>query len=706
MAGREYSLERTRNIGIMAHIDAGKTTLTERILYYTGVNYKIGDTHEGNATMDWMAQEQERGITITSAATTCHWTLQDHNKVKPGTPENRINIIDTPGHVDFTVEVERSLRVLDGAVGVFCAKGGVEPQSENVWRQADTYNVPRMAFINKMDILGANFYGAVDQIRTRLGKNAICLQLPIGKEDDFKGIIDLFEMEAYIYNDDKGDDISITEIPEDMKDEAELYRTELVEKICELDDDLMMEYLDGNEPSVADLKKVLRKATCECTAVPVCCGSAYRNKGVQKLLDAIIEYMPAPTDIPAIQGVDLDGNPAERHSSDDEPFAALAFKIMTDPFVGKLAYFRVYSGSVNSGSYVLNATKGKKERVGRILQMHANKRTEIDKVYSGDIAAAVGFKTTTTGDTICDEQHPVTLESMEFPEPVIDIAIEPKTKAGQTKMIEALQKLAEEDPTFRAKSDQETGQTIISGMGELHLEIIVDRLLREFNVEANVGAPQVAYKETFTKAVDVDSKYAKQSGGRGQYGHCKVKFEPMDPNGEETYKFESTVVGGSIPKEYIQPISEGIEEATKAGVLAGFPVLGVHANVYDGSYHEVDSSEMAFHIAGSMAFKDAMAKGGAVLLEPIMKVEVTMPEEYMGDVIGDINSRRGRIEGMEDIASGKQVNAFVPLAEMFGYSTDLRSKTQGRGNYSMFFDRYEQVPKSVQEKIIAERKGK
>ena len=706
MAGREYSLERTRNIGIMAHIDAGKTTLTERILYYTGVNYKIGDTHEGNATMDWMAQEQERGITITSAATTCHWTLQDHNKVKPGTPENRINIIDSPGHVDFTVEVERSLRVLDGAVGVFCAKGGVEPQSENVWRQADTYNVPRMAFINKMDILGANFYGAVDQIRTRLGKNAICLQLPIGKEDDFKGIIDLFEMEAYIYNDDKGDDISITEIPEDMKDEAELYRTELVEKICELDDDLMMEYLDGNEPSVADLKKVLRKATCECTAVPVCCGSAYRNKGVQKLLDAIIEYMPAPTDIPAIQGVDLDGNPAERHSSDDEPFAALAFKIMTDPFVGKLAYFRVYSGSVNSGSYVLNATKGKKERVGRILQMHANKRTEIDKVYSGDIAAAVGFKTTTTGDTICDEQHPVILESMEFPEPVIDIAIEPKTKAGQTKMIEALQKLAEEDPTFRAKSDQETGQTIISGMGELHLEIIVDRLLREFNVEANVGAPQVAYKETFTKAVDVDSKYAKQSGGRGQYGHCKVKFEPMDPNGEETYKFESTVVGGSIPKEYIQPISEGIEEATKAGVLAGFPVLGVHANVYDGSYHEVDSSEMAFHIAGSMAFKDAMAKGGAVLLEPIMKVEVTMPEEYMGDVIGDINSRRGRIEGMEDIASGKQVNAFVPLAEMFGYSTDLRSKTQGRGNYSMFFDRYEQVPKSVQEKIIAERKGK
>ena len=588
---------------------------------------------------------------------------------------------------------------------MFCAKGGVEPQSENVWRQADTYNVPRMAFINKMDILGANFYGAVDQIRTRLGKNAICLQLPIGKEDEFKGIIDLFEMKAYIYNDDKGEDISIVDIPEDMQDDAELYHTELIEKICELDDDLMMEYLEGEEPSVDSLKAALRKATCECKAIPVCCGSAYRNKGVQKLLDAILEYMPAPTDIPAIKGVDLDGNEIERHSSDEEPFAALAFKIMTDPFVGKLAFFRVYSGTMNSGSYVLNATKGKKERVGRILQMHANKRAELDKVYSGDIAAAVGFKITTTGDTICDEQHPVILESMEFPEPVIDIAIEPKTKAGQDKMGVALAKLAEEDPTFRVHTDSETGQTIISGMGELHLEIIVDRLLREFNVEANVGAPQVAYKETFTKEVTVDSKYARQSGGRGQYGHCKVICTPMDPNGEETFKFESTVVGGAIPKEYIPAVGEGIEEAAKSGILGGFPVLGVHANVYDGSYHEVDSSEMAFHIAGSMAFKDAMQKGGAVLLEPIMKVEVTMPEEYMGDVIGDINSRRGRIEGMEDIGGGKMVKGYVPLAEMFGYSTDLRSKTQGRGNYSMFFERYEQVPKSIQDKVLAAQKG-
>ena len=701
MAGREYPLERTRNIGIMAHIDAGKTTTTERILYYTGVNYKIGDTHEGTATMDWMAQEQERGITITSAATTCHWTLQENCKAKPGAEECRINIIDTPGHVDFTVEVERSLRVLDGAVGVFCAKGGVEPQSENVWRQADTYNVPRMAFINKMDILGANFYGAVEQIKNSLGKNAICVKLTIVKEDDFKGIIDLFEMKAYIYNDDKGDDISIVDIPEDMKDEAELYRSELVEKICELDDDLMMAYLEGEEPSVDELKAALRKGTCECTAVPVCCGSAYKNKGVQKLLDAIVEYMPSPLDIPPIKGVDLEGNEVVRHSSDEEPFSALAFKIMTDPFVGKLAYFRVYSGTMNAGSYVLNATKDKKERVGRILQMHANKRMELEKVYSGDIAAAVGFKFTTTGDTICDEQHPVILESMEFPEPVIELAIEPKTKAGQDKMGIALAKLAEEDPTFRQHTDQETGQTIIAGMGELHLEIIVDRLLREFKVEANVGAPQVAYKETFTKAVDVDSKYAKQSGGRGQYGHCKVKFEPMDPNGEETFKFESTVVGGAIPKEYIPAVGEGIEEATKAGILGGFPVLGVHANVYDGSYHEVDSSEMAFHIAGSLAFKEAMQKGNPVLLEPIMKVEVTMPEEYMGDVIGDINSRRGRIEGMDDIGGGKMVKAYVPLAEMFGYSTDLRSKTQGRGNYSMFFEKYEQVPKNVQEKVLA-----
>ena len=685
----------------MAHIDAGKTTLTERILYYTGVNYKIGDTHEGTAVMDWMDQEQERGITITSAATTCHWTLEDHTKPMDGALEHRINIIDTPGHVDFTVEVERSLRVLDGAVGVFCAKGGVEPQSENVWRQADTYNVPRMAFINKMDILGANFFGAVGQIRERLGKNAIIVQLPIGKEDEFKGIIDLFEMEAYIYNDEKGDDISVVPIPDDMKEQAEEYHTELVEKICDLDDDLMMVYLEGEEPPVADMKKALRAATCECRAVPVCCGSAYRNKGVQKLLDAILEYMPAPTDIPDITGVDDEGNEVVRHSSDDEPFSALAFKIMADQFVGKLAFFRVYSGTLNSGSYVLNATKGKKERVGRILQMHANKREELDKVYSGDIAAAVGFKLTTTGDTICDEQHPVILESMEFPEPVIELAIEPKTKDGQTKMGEALAKLSEEDPTFKHHTDQETGQTIIAGMGELHLEIIVDRLLREYKVEANVGAPQVSYKETFTEAVDVDSKYAKQSGGRGQYGHCKVKFEPMDPNGEETFKFESTVVGGAIPKEYIPAVGEGIEEASQAGVLGGFPVLGVHATVWDGSYHEVDSSEMAFHIAGSMAFKDAMKKAKPVLLEPIMKVEVTMPEEYMGDVIGDINARRGRIEGMDDIGGGKIVRGYVPLAEMFGYSTDLRSRTQGRGNYSMFFEKYEQVPKSVQEKVLA-----
>ena len=716
MAGREYPLERTRNIGIMAHIDAGKTTTTERILYYTGVNYKIGDTHEGTATMDWMEQEQERGITITSAATTCHWTLEKETKPAPGALEHRINIIDTPGHVDFTVEVERSLRVLDGAVGVFCAKGGVEPQSENVWRQADTYNVPRMAFINKMDILGANFYAAVDQIRTRLGKNAICLQLPIGKEDEFKGIIDLFEMKAYIYNDEKGDDITVTDDLGDMADEAALYHDELIEKVCELDDDLTMMYLEGEIPSVEEMKAALRKATCKCRAVPVCCGTAYRNKGVQKLLDAIIEYMPSPLDVPAIKGVDFDGNEVERKSSDEEPFAALAFKIMTDPFVGKLAYFRVYSGTLNSGSYVLNATKDKKERVGRILQMHANKRAELEKVYSGDIAAAVGFKFTTTGDTICDEQHPVILESMEFPEPVIELAIEPKTKAGQGKMGEALAKLAEEDPTFRAHTNQETGQTIIAGMGELHLEIIVDRLLREFHVEANVGAPQVAYKETFTKAVDQEYKYAKQSGGRGQYGHCKVKFEPLEANCEKfdydpkanilindppTLLFESTVVGGAIPKEYIPAIGEGIQEAARAGILGGFPVLGVHANVYDGSYHEVDSSEMAFHIAGSMAFKEAMQKAAPVLLEPIMKVEVTMPEEYMGDVIGDLNSRRGRVEGMEDIGGGKMVKAYVPLAEMFGYSTDLRSKTQGRGNYSMFFEKYEPVPKNVQEKVLA-----
>ena len=703
MAGREYPLDRTRNIGIMAHIDAGKTTLTERILYYTGVNYKIGETHDGASTMDWMEQEQERGITITSAATTCHWTLEDHHKPKKGALEHRINIIDTPGHVDFTVEVERSLRVLDGAVGVFDAKAGVEPQSENVWRQADTYNVPRMAFINKMDKMGADFFYSVQTIIDRLGKNAIPVQIPIGKEDDFAGLIDLFEMEAYYYKDDKGEDIEITTIPDDLKDLANEWHDNLVEKICELDDDLTLMYLEGEEPSIEEMKKVLRRATIACEAVPVYCGSAYKNKGVQKMLDGVIEYMPAPTDIPDITGVDEDGNEVVRHSSDDEPFAALAFKIMTDPFVGKLAFFRVYSGTLNAGSYVLNANKNKKERVGRILQMHANNRKEIDKVYSGDIAAAVGLKFTITGDTICDEQHPVILESMEFPEPVIELAIEPKTKDAQGKMGEALAKLAEEDPTFRAHTDAETGQTIIAGMGELHLDIIVDRLLREFKVEANVGAPQVAYRECITKTVEVDSKYAKQSGGRGQYGHCKVRFEPMDANGDELFKFDSEVVGGAIPKEYIPAVGEGIEEATQSGILAGFPVVGVHATVYDGSYHEVDSSEMAFHIAGSMAFKDAMAKAAPALLEPIMKVEVTMPEEYMGDVIGDINSRRGRIEGMEDISGGKMIKAFVPLSEMFGYATDLRSKTQGRGNYSMFFDKYEQAPKSVQDKVIASR---
>ena len=705
MAGREYPLERTRNIGIMAHIDAGKTTLSERILYYTGVNHKIGNTHEGNATMDWMEQEQERGITITSAATTCHWTQEFEHKKIPGAPENRINIIDTPGHVDFTVEVERSLRVLDGAVGVFCAKGGVEPQSETVWRQADKYHVPRMAFVNKMDISGANFFNVVEMIKTRLGKNPVALQLPIGKEDTFKGIVDLFEMKAYLYLDDKGDQIEITDIPEDMKDDCEAYRQEMIEKICETDDELLEMFLEGEEPTTEQLKKALRKATIDTTIIPVLCGSAYRNKGVQKLLDAVIEYMPAPTDIPDIKGVDMDGNDVTRKSSDEEPFAALAFKIMADPFVGKLAFFRVYSGTMNSGSYVLNATKNKKERVGRILQMHANKREDLEKVYSGDIAAAVGFKVTTTGDTICDEKFPVILESMEFPEPVIDIAIEPKTKAGQDKMGEALAKLAEEDPTFRVSTNEETGQTIIAGMGELHLEIIVDRLLREFKVEANVGAPQVAYKEGITKPVDIDSKYAKQSGGRGQYGHCKVKFEPMDVNGEKVFEFENTVVGGAIPKEYIPAVQAGIEEAMKCGVLGGYPVLGVKANCWDGSYHEVDSNEMAFKIAGSMAFKEAMQKAAPVLLEPIMRVEVTVPEEYMGDVIGDVSSRRGRIEGSEDINGSKLIRAFVPLAEMFGYSTTLRSKTQGRGAYSMFFSTYEPVPKSVQEKVLA-AKGK
>ena len=719
MAQREYPLERTRNIGIMAHIDAGKTTLTERILYYTGVNYKIGETYEGTATMDYMEQEQERGITITSAATTCHWTHQENNKKDPNALEHRINIIDTPGHVDFTVEVERSLRVLDGAVGVFDAKGGVEPQSENVWRQADTYKVPRMAFVNKMDIMGANFMNTVKEIGTKLGKNAVVIELPIGKEDNFKGFVDLFEMKAYIFNDNKGEDISITDIPDDMKDEAEEWHTKLVEQVCDFDEDLMEKYLEGTEPTIAEMKAALRKGTISNEGVPVLCGSAHFNKGIQKLLDAVVDFMPAPTDVPDAEGTDMDGNPMSTPSSDDAPFAGLAFKIISDPFVGKLAFFRVYSGTLKAGSYVYNSSKQKKERVGRILQMHANKRSEIDEVFSGDIAAAVGFKVTATGDTICDEQHPIILESMEFPEPVIQLAIEPKTKAGQGKLGEALAKLAEEDPTFRAHTDEETGQTIIAGMGELHLEIIVDRLLREFNVEANVGAPQVAYKETFTKRVDIDKKYAKQSGGRGQYGHCKVKFEPVDPNIEKfevdpksnvlineppTLLFESSVVGGAIPKEYIPAVGEGIEEAAKSGILGGFPVLGVHANVYDGSYHEVDSSEMAFHIAGSMAFKEAMEKAGAVLLEPIMKVEVTMPEEYMGDVIGDLNSRRGQIEGMDDVGNGKIVKALVPLAEMFGYSTTLRSATQGRGNYSMFFEKYEAAPKNVMQKVIDDQK--
>ena len=705
MAGRQYPLDRTRNIGIMAHIDAGKTTLTERILYYTGVNYKMGDTHEGTATMDWMEQEQERGITITSAATTCHWTQELEHKKMPGALEHRINIIDTPGHVDFTVEVERSLRVLDSAVGVFCAKGGVEPQSETVWRQADKYHVPRMAFINKMDISGADFFNVINMIRTRLGKNPVALQLPIGKEDTFIGLVDLFEMKAYFYNDDKGEDISISDIPEDMKDLAEEYRGIMIEAICDTDDALMEKYLEGEEPSEQELKNALREATLSVKIIPVLCGSAYRNKGVQKLLDAVIEYLPAPTDVADIKGTDEQGQEVTRKSSDDEPFAALAFKIMADPFVGKLAFFRVYSGTLNSGSYVLNSSKNKKERVGRILQMHANKREDLERVYSGDIASAVGLKITATGDTLCDEKNPVILESMDFPEPVINVAIEPKTKVGQDKMGEALAKLAEEDPTFKAYTDEETGQTIIAGMGELHLEIIVDRLLREFKVEANVGAPQVAYKESFTKTVEIDSKYARQSGGRGQYGHCKVRFEPMDANAEKTFEFVSEIVGGAIPKEYVPAVGRGIEEASKAGILGGFPVLGIRAVVYDGSYHEVDSSEMAFKIAGSMAFKDAMNKGGSVLLEPVMRVEVTVPDDYIGDVIGDISSRRGRIEGTEDLNGSKLIHGYVPLSEMFGYATSLRSRTQGRGAYSMYFYSYEQVPKSVQEKVLS-TKGK
>ena len=692
MADREFPLARTRNIGIMAHIDAGKTTLTERILFYTGRNYKIGDTHEGTATMDWMEQEQERGITITSAATTCHWN------------NNRINIIDTPGHVDFTVEVERSLRVLDGAICVFCAKGGVEPQSETVWRQADNYNVPRMAFVNKMDIMGADFYNVIDMMKDRLGCTPVPLELPIGSEQDYVGNIDLLNMKALIYKDDVGKVIEEQEIPADMLEKAEEYRTNLLESVAELDEDLMEKYLGGEELTIDEIKAAIRKGCISCEIVPVFCGSAYRNKGVQALLDGVVDYMPAPTDIPSIKGTDpKTGEEVERHSSDSEPFAALAFKIMNDPFVGKLAFFRVYSGTLDSGSYVYNSVKGKRERIGRILQMHANHRQEIERVYSGDIAAAVGLKFTTTGDTICDEEHEVVLESMVFPEPVISVAIEPKTKAGRDKMGIALAKLAEEDPTFKTYTNPETGDTIISGMGELHLEIIVDRLLREIKLEANEGKHQVAYRETFLKAVDVEGKFVRQSGGRGQYGHCKVRFYPIGTDPEHSYEFVNSVVGGAIPKEYIPAIDKGIQEAMQSGILGGYPVVGVKAEVYDGSYHDVDSSEMAYQIAGSMAFKEAMKKGDAVLLEPIMKVTVTVPEEYMGDVIGDINSRRGRIEGMEPRNGVEVIHSYVPLAEMFGYSTDLRSNTQGRGNYVMEVDHYEQCPKSVQEKVLEGR---
>ena len=696
MANREFPLERTRNIGIMAHIDAGKTTLTERILFYTGRTYKIGDTHEGTATMDWMEQEQERGITITSAATTTQWGVGDG-------PLNRINIIDTPGHVDFTVEVERSLRVLDGSVAVFCAKGGVEPQSETVWRQADKYRVPRMAFVNKMDIMGADFYNVVGMIKTRLNANPVPVQLPIGAEDDFTGVIDLMEMKAYYFNDKQGLDVSVEDIPADMMDKAQEYREAMIESIASTDEALMDKYFEEGDLDVAEMKAALRKACIACEAIPVFCGSAYRNKGVQKLLDGVIEYMPAPTDIPAIKG-HIPGdeeNVIERQSSDNEPFAALAFKIMNDPFVGKLAFFRVYSGVLESGSYVYNSVKGKKERIGRILQMHANDRKEIDKVYAGDIAAAVGLKLTTTGDTLCDENNEVILESMNFPEPVISVAIEPKTKAGRDKMGIALAKLAEEDPTFKTYTDQETGDTIIAGMGELHLEIIVDRLLREFKVEANVGAPQVAYREAFGHDVDQEHKYSRQSGGRGQYGHCKVKFEVIDADEEKSYEFVNEVVGGAIPKEYIPAVDAGIQEAMQAGVIAGYPVVGLRARCYDGSYHEVDSSEMAFKIAGSMAFKEAMRKSDPKLLEPIMKVEITIPEEYLGDVMGDVSSRRGRIEGMDDQNGAKIVHAFVPLAEMFGYSTSLRSSTQGRGTYSMEVHHYEAVPKSIQDQVAS-----
>ena len=690
---REFTLEKTRNIGIMAHIDAGKTTTTERILYYTGRVHKVGETHEGGATMDWMEQEQERGITITSAATTAQWK------------GHRINIIDTPGHVDFTVEVERSLRVLDGSVTVFCAKGGVEPQSETVWRQADKYGVPRMAYVNKMDIMGADFYNVVSMMKDRLSCNAVPIQLPIGSEDTFKGIVDLIEMNADVYYDEMGNDMRVEEIPADMMDKAEEYRNNLLEAVAELDEDLMMKYLEGEEITAAEIKKALRQGTIDNKIVPVLCGTSYRNKGVQKLLDAVVDFMPAPTDIPAIKGI-VPGTEEEqdRPADDNAPFSALAFKIMTDPYVGRLCFFRVYSGTLKSGSGILNSTKNNKERIGRILQMHANHREDIEMVYSGDIAAGVGFKNTTTGDTLCDEAHPIILESMEFPDPVIRVAIEPKTKAGQEKMGIALSKLAEEDPTFKTYTDDETGQTIIAGMGELHLEIIVDRLLREFKVEANVGKPQVSYKETIRKPVKIEHKYARQSGGKGQYGHVHLELIPQDPG--TGYSFENKIVGGAIPKEYIPAVDAGVQGAMESGVLAGYNVVDVKVVLYDGSYHEVDSSEMAFKIAGSMAFKEGSRKADPVLLEPIMKVVVIVPEEYMGDVIGDINSRRGRLEGMEARQGAQQINAFVPLSEMFGYATDLRSRTQGRGNYSMEPSHYEEVPKSVGEKIIAQRTNK
>ena len=697
---RKVTLENTRNIGIMAHIDAGKTTTTERILYYTGVNYKIGETHEGTATMDWMEQEQERGITITSAATTCYWKGS-----KDQFPQTRINIIDTPGHVDFTVEVERSLRVLDGSVTVMCAKGGVEPQSETVWRQADHYHVPRMVYVNKMDMLGADFYHVLDMIHDRLKCNAVPIQLPIGKEESFKGIIDLVEMDADIYYDQLGKDMRVEPIPADMMDLANEYREKLLDAVSMFDDEIMEMYLEGQEIPTDKIRAAIRKATVAVEMVPVTCGSSYRNKGVQKLLDAIVDYMPAPTDIPAIVGTNPKTDEEEdRHASDDDPFSALAFKIMTDPYVGRLSFFRVYSGTLNTGSAVLNATKGKRERVGRLLQMHANHREDLETVYSGDIAAVVGLKNTTTGDTLCDEKHPIVLESMEFPEPVIRVAIEPKTKAGQEKMAIALAKLAEEDPTFRTYTDEETGQTIIAGMGELHLEIIVDRLLREFKVEANVGAPQVAYKETIRKAVDQDTKYARQSGGKGQYGHVKIHVEPNESG--KGYEFINKVVGGAVPKEYIPAIDAGIQGAMLSGTVAGYPVVDVKVTLYDGSYHEVDSSEMAFKIAGSMAFKEAMRKADPTLLEPIMKVSVIVPEEYMGDVIGDISARRGQIQGYEMRAGAQQIDAFVPLAEMFGYATDLRSRTQGRGQYTMEPSHYIELPKGLQEKLINKRTGR